>query len=155
MKGEKITPVSDIVALMIEGQACEDKWGRDHGNGWLISHPLKKLLLFQQFILNTPEFLRSKLRLKDYCGFVSVTSKEAKEEPKLILDKPEPIKTDDSGSFPLGTKIHKLFGNEKFTGKVVKYDDEEKLYKILYDDGDEEEMDHGEVRCYRNPRQSR
>jgi len=66
-KGEKITPMSDIVELMIEGQACEDEWGRDHGNGWLISHPLKKLLLFQQFILNNPDFLTSKLRLKDYC----------------------------------------------------------------------------------------
>lgn len=67
-KGVKITPMSDFVELMIEGQACEDKWGRDHGNGWLISHPLKKLLLFQQFILNNPDFLNSKLRLKDYCG---------------------------------------------------------------------------------------
>mmetsp|Transcript_12970 Transcript_12970/g.32751 ORF Transcript_12970/g.32751 Transcript_12970/m.32751 type:complete len:310 (+) Transcript_12970:132-1061(+) len=66
-KGEKITPMSDILELMIEGQACEDKWGRDHGNGWLISHPLKKLLLFQQFILHNPDFLTSKLRLRDYC----------------------------------------------------------------------------------------
>lgn len=66
-KGEKITPMSDIVELMIEGQVCEDKWGRNHGNGWLIAHPLKKLLLFQQFILNNPDFLTSKLRLQDYC----------------------------------------------------------------------------------------
>jgi len=66
-KGKRITPMSDIVELMMEGQACEDKWGRDHGNGWLIAHPLKKLLLFQQFILNNPDFLTSKLRLKDYC----------------------------------------------------------------------------------------
>jgi hypothetical protein len=65
-KGEKITPMSDFVELMIEGQACEDEWGRDHGNGWLIAHPLKKLLLFQQFILNNPDFLTSKLRLRDY-----------------------------------------------------------------------------------------
>lgn len=67
-KGEKITPMSDFVELMVEGQACEDEWGRDHGNGWLISHPLKKLLLFQQFILNNPDFLTSELRLKDYCA---------------------------------------------------------------------------------------
>eukprot|EP00536_Pseudo-nitzschia_multiseries_P014140 jgi/Psemu1/68995/estExt_Genemark1.C_6620022 len=68
-KGVKITPLSDFVELMIEGQKCEDMWGRDHGNGWLLSHPLKKLLLFQQFILNNPDFLTSELRLKDYCDY--------------------------------------------------------------------------------------
>mmetsp|Transcript_28573 Transcript_28573/g.67106 ORF Transcript_28573/g.67106 Transcript_28573/m.67106 type:complete len:273 (-) Transcript_28573:403-1221(-) len=68
-RGVKITPMSDFVELMIEGQNCEDMWGRDHGNGWLLSHPLKKLLLFQQFILNNPDFLSSELRLKDYCDW--------------------------------------------------------------------------------------
>jgi len=66
-RGVKITPMSDLVELMKEGQECEDRWGRDHGNGWLLSHPLKKLLLFQQFILENPDFLTSALRLKDYC----------------------------------------------------------------------------------------
>ena len=51
MPGKKVTPMSDIVQLMQDAQACEDKWGRDHGNGWLLSHPLKKLLIFQQFCL--------------------------------------------------------------------------------------------------------
>ena len=73
--------MSDIVELMIEGQACEDKWGRDHGNGWLIKHPLKKLLLFQQFILNNPDFLTSKLRLTDYCN-----NEEQLDESSNTLD---------------------------------------------------------------------
>ena len=60
--------MSDFVGLMAKGQECEDKWGRDHGNGWLISHPLKKLLLFQQFVLQHPDFLASDLRLKEYCA---------------------------------------------------------------------------------------
>uniref|UniRef100_A0A7S4UXM4 Uncharacterized protein n=2 Tax=Ditylum brightwellii TaxID=49249 RepID=A0A7S4UXM4_9STRA len=66
MKGTLVTPLSDIVDLMEKGQECEDKWGRDHGNGWLISHPLKKLLLFQQFVLNNPDFLAAKCKLKEY-----------------------------------------------------------------------------------------
>jgi len=69
-KGTKITPMTDFVELMIEGHECEEKWGRDRGNGWLLAHPLKKLLLFQQFLLTNPDFLASKLRIKDYCGIV-------------------------------------------------------------------------------------
>jgi hypothetical protein len=66
MKGHRVTPMSDIVQLMEEAQECEDKWGRDRGNGWLLSHPLKKLLLFQQFCLNNPDFLTSKCKLSQY-----------------------------------------------------------------------------------------
>jgi hypothetical protein len=51
MKGVKIGPHDDILKLMDIGQQCEDEWGRDHGNGWLLSHPLKKLYQFQQYCL--------------------------------------------------------------------------------------------------------
>jgi hypothetical protein len=68
MRGTMVTPMSDIVNLMQKAQECEDRWGRDRGNGWLLSHPLKKLLLFQQFALNNPDFLTSKCKLKDYCA---------------------------------------------------------------------------------------
>jgi hypothetical protein len=68
MRGTEVTPMSDIVQLMEKAQECEDRWGRDRGNGWLLSHPLKKLLLFQQFALNNPDFLTAKCKLKDYCA---------------------------------------------------------------------------------------
>jgi hypothetical protein len=51
MKGVKIGPHDDILKLMDVGQQCENEWGRDHGNGWLLSHPLKKLYMFQQYCL--------------------------------------------------------------------------------------------------------
>lgn len=51
MKGVEIGPCDDILKLMDVGQQCEDDWGRDHGNGWLLSHPLKKLYQFQQYCL--------------------------------------------------------------------------------------------------------
>ncbi|CAJ1930127.1 unnamed protein product [Cylindrotheca closterium] len=67
MKGEPVTPISDVVELLNEAQKCEDEWGRDHGNGWLLRHPLKKLLMFQQFCLRQPAFLKSKCKLPQYC----------------------------------------------------------------------------------------
>mmetsp|Transcript_10545 Transcript_10545/g.23367 ORF Transcript_10545/g.23367 Transcript_10545/m.23367 type:complete len:247 (+) Transcript_10545:132-872(+) len=51
IKGTKVGPTDDILKLMDIGRECEDEWGRDHGNGWLLSHPLKKLYMFQQYHL--------------------------------------------------------------------------------------------------------
>ena len=66
-KGEKITLMHDIVELMDEANECERNWGKDLGNGWLLNHPLKKLLIFQQFALQNPDFLGSKSKIKEYC----------------------------------------------------------------------------------------
>lgn len=51
LKGKKIGPTDDILHLMEIGIQCEDDWGQDHGNGWLLRHPLKKLYMFQQYYL--------------------------------------------------------------------------------------------------------
>lgn len=51
MKGKEIGPTDDIIHLMEIAQTCEDDWGQDHGNGWLLRHPLKKLYMFQQYHL--------------------------------------------------------------------------------------------------------
>ena len=44
-------PTDDIPKLMDLGQECEDDWGEDRGNGWLLRHPLKKMFQFQQYLL--------------------------------------------------------------------------------------------------------
>ena len=51
LRGTVVGPTDDIPKLMELGQDCEDEWGKDHGNGWLLSHPLKKLYQFQQYNL--------------------------------------------------------------------------------------------------------
>ena len=51
LKGKKVGATDDIQKLMNDAKECEDKWGRDHGNGWLLSHPLKKMYEFQQYLL--------------------------------------------------------------------------------------------------------
>eukprot|EP00980_Cylindrotheca_fusiformis_P024047 scaffold11455_cov94-Cylindrotheca_fusiformis.AAC.3 len=81
-KGQPVTPISDIVALMEEAQDCEDRWGRDRGNGWLLSHPLKKLLLFQQFCLNNPDFLTTKCKLAQYYEMAATDNEESEDEDK-------------------------------------------------------------------------
>jgi len=85
MKGVKINPLSDFVELMEKAQEAEDRWGRDHGNGWLLSHPLKKMLLFQQFCLQNPDFLSSKCRLNEYYN-MDATSKN---EMSTVATEPE------------------------------------------------------------------
>jgi hypothetical protein len=67
MKGTKVTPLSDLVDLMQQAIEAENTHGIDRGNGWLLRHPLKKLLLFQQFCLNNPDFLTSTCKLENYC----------------------------------------------------------------------------------------
>lgn len=66
MKGIKITPLSDLVDLLKQAIEAENKWGIDRGNGWLLRHPIKKLMLFQQFCLNKPDFLTSECKLEDF-----------------------------------------------------------------------------------------
>jgi hypothetical protein len=52
----------------------------------------------------------------------------------------------DSGSrWPIGTKVLKQFGAEWFEGAILRYDGEDELYWILYDDGDSEDMELQEV----------
>lgn len=51
LRGQKIGPEADVAELIERGRECEDDWGRDLGNGWLYSHPLRKLALFQRHLL--------------------------------------------------------------------------------------------------------
>ena len=66
LKGIKVTPLSDLVELLQQAVEAENQWGQDRGNGWLLRHPLKKLLLFQQFCLQHPDFLMAQCKLQEY-----------------------------------------------------------------------------------------
>ncbi len=233
-KGEKIGPLSDIVQLMEEAQECEDKWGRDHGNGWLLSHPLKKLLLFQQFALKNPSFLNAKCKLKeweksydtdkehveneteaeiDVQDQMKMVSTPLPEEDKKSLDTDKedveceneselvtsPLPKEDATSFDtdndehvenetakqdqtvstplsnngkslsapnngnslstdmirnlnkkdskslIGVKVAKKFGKKMYLGTIDKYDRKNLFWHVTYDDGDEEEIDRGDL----------
>ena len=49
-EGEPVTMSSDIVQIISDARDFEDEHGRDHGNGWLLNHPLRKLLIFQTHV---------------------------------------------------------------------------------------------------------
>ncbi len=222
-RGEKIGPLSDIVQLMEEAQECEDKWGRDHGNGWLLSHPLKKLLLFQQFALKNPSFLNAECKLKEYVKNENENDNEnennneedqdqmatlpkedakshstkkeniknkdknekdqdkdqmvtlPKEDAKSLSTKKENIKNENDNQDQMvsthhpkedtqslstdmirdlkkadskrliGIKVAKKFGRKKYFGTIDKYDSKGMFWHVVYDDGDEEEIDRGDL----------
>jgi hypothetical protein len=174
-KGVKVTPLSDFVELMELAQQAEDEWGRDHGNGWLLSHPLKKMLLFQQFCLQNPDFLTSKCRLKDY--YAMDDDEVGEEGDEIAQDAPnggdsdkenptpternepyakrsaalkaedEPLQKKSKAPHPhVGSRIAKLFDDGVvYFGTVERYTPHKKWWWIVYDDGDQEELDYQEL----------
>lgn len=164
-KGEKITLMHDIVALMEEANECERAWGKDLGNGWLLNHPLKKLLIFQQFALQNPDFLGSKSKIKEYCE----GAEEEEEERKPAAAEPvsKDVTKDDSAATSAASATQKKKSNAKttvtpskdstnehidsriakqfhaglFFGTITAYDSRSKVWSVDYDDGDSEEFD--------------
>ena len=41
---------SDIGQIIEDARDFENTHGRDHGNGWLLNHPLRKLIIYQQHL---------------------------------------------------------------------------------------------------------
>lgn len=187
-KGTPVTPLSDFVELMEMAQECEDKWGRDHGNGWLLSHPLKKMLLFQQFCLQNPDFLSSECKLKEY--YAQDFEEEEEEEVEVSDAAPAVTSTEEENSTSreeeqenrtsseeeeensssseedasdeedygetnnnnkrsredyAGRRVAKKFGRKVYQGTVKSYDEDSKFWKVVYDGGDEEDMEAEEV----------
>ena len=118
-KGVKITLCSDIVGLMENARDCERKWGRDRSKGWLLAIPLKKLLLFQQFVRDNP-------------GLVIDNSTKA-TDAELSCEK--------DGKKYIGTRVGKLFDGAMYFGTVDNYSVDSALWHVVYDDGDDEEYD--------------
>ena len=83
-----------------------------------------------------------KKAIDDYNLFEPSTTKILKGY-RGVID--ESDQDDGTRRFSIGTKIYKEFGRYEYSGKVVEYDNERKLYQILYDDGDREAFFHDEV----------
>ena len=52
----------------------------------------------------------------------------------------------ESTTFYVGTKTFKVFNDVEYKGSVKGYDHKKRLYHILYEDGDTEDLYHNEVR---------
>lgn len=73
--------------------------------------------------------------------------KRVKSEDQGTAKKPK-LKKCSSQIYPIGTKIVKPFDGVPFNGVVQSYDGKSKFYQVVYEDGDEEELDEKEVRRY-------
>ncbi|KAG6502755.1 hypothetical protein ZIOFF_035042 [Zingiber officinale] len=84
-------------------------------------------------------------------------------EPAIIIDGVPPLPPDSVkicgeasthvgstfdpcfGEWLEGRKVHKLFGDHYFSGIVVKYDSESNWYRVIYEDGDSEDLEWHEL----------
>ena len=49
-RGRKLTLGSNFTSLLDEAWEWENTYGEDYGHGWLLRHPIKKLMLFQEHV---------------------------------------------------------------------------------------------------------
>ena len=52
-KGEPVTLQDDLAEIKEEAKDFEAQHGRDLGNGWLLNHPLQKMILFRDHLAAT------------------------------------------------------------------------------------------------------
>ena len=52
-KGEPVTLQDDLVQIKEDAKDFEAQHGRDLGNGWLLNHPLQKMILFRDHLAAT------------------------------------------------------------------------------------------------------
>ena len=118
-KGEPVTMQSDISAIIEDARDYEDQYGEDRGHGWLLNHPLRKLLFYQHY-------LDTKARLAP--AATTPTKKAKKAKTSLV-----------------GRKVHKNFIGEGgwFDGVVKSVKDGKCL--ITWEDGDETSMTEAAV----------
>jgi hypothetical protein len=79
---------------------------------------------------------------------ISAIDKAKEKEMRIAKADPPPKKKAKFSAYAIGTKIIKLFDGEPYNGKVISYDTKSKFYKVQYEDGDEEELESNEVKCY-------
>ena len=52
-KGEPVTLQDDLAQIKEDAKEFEAEHGRDLGNGWLLNHPLQKMILFRDHLAAT------------------------------------------------------------------------------------------------------
>ena len=80
---------SDIGQIIEDARDFENKHGRDHGNGWLLNHPLRKLLFYQHH-LDTQARLAPPAEPAPEPVAEPVAEAVA-EEPATVEPEPEPM----------------------------------------------------------------
>jgi len=142
---------------MEEAQQCENDWGEDRGHGWLLRHPLKKLLLFQQYCLHHPEFLNSKPKPHRIAA-AAVEGKTSKISCKNKMKDSNGAKSKLGESaqqnlepyYQIGDRLRKKFNHKYYEGTITEIPEppDRNYYHVKYEDDDEEDMSVDEIKAY-------
>ena len=113
---------------------------------------ISKDFTFKLTFASEPKLTGTNLKraVDDYYDYARGTTKKIKssytsvDEQKLQELNGDPKEP----RYKYGTKIFKVFNKVEYKGTVLSHDPKSRLYKIMYDDGDTEEMWHNEVKQY-------
>jgi len=78
-------------------------------------------------------------------GVPDLPSDSTAGSQSLVKIDTEPQVDPRFGEWLEGRKVRKLFGDTHYVGKVAKYDSESNWYNIIYDDGDQEDLEWREL----------
>ncbi|KAL1193449.1 Dirigent protein 17 [Cardamine amara subsp. amara] len=89
------------------------------------------------------------LRIFEIPGEPAVVINGVPDEPQTdcVIAKDEPISssTVGSGEWLEGRQVRKFFCGQYYSGKVTKFDKESGWYRVVYEDGDSEDLDWSEL----------
>ena len=95
-----------------------------------------------------PKLQEEKLKkaIDDYHNYAPGTTKLIKSKPERTDEELEAVDSPSEKRYDVNTKIFKVFDGVEYKGSVTGYNTQTKLYHIEYEDGDNEDMYHSEVK---------
>lgn len=114
--------------------------------------------LCAQMLIQTKGYLYGCDKDGDWYSSNNINDEDENSEDNESARKSSPGDSEDEEvggqKYKLGTRIYKEFRDEQtgkdrfFKGRVIRFDKRRKFYKIVYTDGDEEEMTESQVKKY-------
>ena len=170
-KGEPVTLQDDLAQIKEDAKDFEAQHGRDLGNGWLLNHPLQKMILFRDHLAATklPGKARKKTKAapapssdddeeeaaaappeaKPAKGTLTPETVRAIREAKERFDEGEideaTFKETKAGLLMVGRQVRKRFPGSGWFDGVIESVEEDGRCKIAWSDGDVTSMKVGAV----------
>ena len=162
-KGEPVTLQDDLAQIKEDAKDFEAQHGRDLGNGWLLNHPLQKMILFRDHLAATklPGKARKKTKAvprapssdddeeeaaaappeaKPAKGTLTPETVRAVREAKRLFDEGKideaTFKETKAGLLMVGREVRKRFPGSGWFDGVIIQSVEDGRCKIAWSDGD-------------------
>ena len=170
-KGEPVTLQDDLVQIKEDAKEFEAEHGRDLGNGWLLNHPLQKMILFRDHLAATklPGKARKKTKAapapssdddeeeaaaappeaKPAKGTLTPETVRAIREAKERFDEGEideaTFKETKAGLLMVGRQVRKRFPGSGWFDGIIESVEEDGRCEIAWSDGAVTSMKVGAV----------